>query len=105
MRERLEEIQARYSGKGETHFEVRGRGMVQGLAFMEEPALADRTTAGAFKRGLVIETSGSEGHVVKCLPALTIEEELMDAGLDILEESIEFALGRKKPVTLAGGVA
>ena len=33
---------------------------------------------------MIIETSGSKGHVVKCLPPLTIETDLLAKGLNIL---------------------
>jgi diaminobutyrate-2-oxoglutarate transaminase len=73
-------------------FSVRGRGMIQGLA-TADTALAGKITERAFELGLVIETSGSEGQVVKLLPALTIEEQTLRRGLDILEHSAAGVLG------------
>jgi diaminobutyrate-2-oxoglutarate transaminase len=76
----------------EAGFSVRGRGMIQGLA-TAEAGLAGRITARAFREGLVIETSGSEDQVIKLLPALTIEEQTLRNGLDILERSVAETLG------------
>lgn len=67
--------------------EVRGRGMIWGLADRECPQLAGAVSAQAFQRGLIIETSGTDDHVLKLLPPLTIEDELLEQGLDIIEES------------------
>ena len=55
--------------------------------------LAGKITSQAFEEGLVIETSGSEDQVIKLLPPLTIEEETLRRGLDILERSVAETLG------------
>ena len=65
----------------------RGRGMMQGVA-CADPALADRITAIAFQNGLIIETSGGNDEVVKLLMPLTIEQETLLKGLDILEQAV-----------------
>jgi len=101
---RLKKIQKRFTLRGEAPFEHRGRGMVQGMAFTGKPALAKEITEAGFRRGLIVETSGSESQVVKLLPPLTTENDLLEAGLDILEESIEEVLGTKK-TSVAGGMA
>lgn len=67
-------------------FSVRGRGMIQGLV-TEAPEIAGRITARAFEDGLVVETSGSQDQVIKLLPPLTIEEQTLRRGLDILERA------------------
>ena len=38
------------------------------------------------QRGLIIETSGTDDHVLKLLPPLTIEDDQLERGLDIIEE-------------------
>lgn len=73
-------------------FSVRGRGMIQGFATVH-PGLANKITSRAFREGLVIETSGAEDQVIKLLPPLTIEEETLRKGLDILERSVADTLG------------
>jgi len=77
--------------------EVRGRGLIQGLA-IGTPGLAAEIVRRAFERRLVIETAGSEGDVVKVLPPLVIEDALLEAGLDILEEAIRSALAGRRRV-------
>jgi diaminobutyrate-2-oxoglutarate transaminase len=83
MRNWLEHIAEDYPA-GE--FEVRGRGMIQGLS-STDPALADRIARRCFENGLVIETSGAD-DVLKLMPALTIDEKLLCQGLDIVEDSV-----------------
>lgn len=83
MRNWLEHIATDYP-LGE--FEVRGRGMIQGLA-SADPKLADRIAKRCFENGLVIETSGAD-DVLKLMPALTIDEKLLCQGLDIVEDSV-----------------
>ncbi len=60
---------------------------MQGLEFANGD-IASAITERAFEKGLVIETSGSDGQVVKILTPLTIEESLLSAGLDILEKCV-----------------
>ncbi|SDC60694.1 diaminobutyrate aminotransferase apoenzyme [Melghirimyces thermohalophilus] len=70
--------------------QVRGRGLMLGMEFPKE-GLADEVCSEAFKRGLIMETSGPNSEVVKLLPPLIIDDEGLDKGLGILEESIESA--------------
>jgi diaminobutyrate-2-oxoglutarate transaminase len=76
--------------------ERRGRGMIQGLACA--PALAGRITAEAFELGLLVETSGPEDEVVKLLPALTIPDEQLDEGLELLVRAVVGAVPATAPV-------
>lgn len=71
--------------------EVRGRGLMQGIACGPE-GLASKICRDAFEFGLIIETSGPEDEVVKLLPPLTIDEEGLTLGLSILEKSIQHVL-------------
>ncbi len=66
---------------------VRGRGLIQGIAF-ENAELAEKASAEAFKRGLIIETAGMEDQVLKLLPPLIISDEDLEKGLDIIEEAV-----------------
>lgn len=70
---------------------AKGRGFMQGIEF-QNGDLANRICREAFSRGLIIETSGSEGQVVKCLCPLTITPEELDQGLTILEQSVAAVL-------------
>ncbi|WP_148861127.1 diaminobutyrate--2-oxoglutarate transaminase [Marinobacter fonticola] len=69
-------------------FKVKGRGMMQGIA-CRDGDLAGKITARAFEKGLIIETAGPDDEVVKCLMPLTISEEDLQKGLDLLKESVE----------------
>jgi diaminobutyrate-2-oxoglutarate transaminase len=83
IRSRLKEVQAEHGGQ----MKHKGRGIMQGLECVNGQ-VASRITELAFKRGLIIETSGSDGQVVKILTPLTIEEDTLKAGLGILAECI-----------------
>jgi diaminobutyrate-2-oxoglutarate transaminase len=65
----------------------RGRGMLRGVTFADQ-TLARRVSRAAFERGLLVETSGAAGAVVKIMPPLTIESRALAAGLAILDEVI-----------------
>ncbi len=69
----------------------RGRGLLQGF-YTPVPGLASDVAAEAFKRQLIIETSGPNSEVVKLLPALTIDEDTLRQGLEIIRESLRVAL-------------
>lgn len=72
---------------------VRGRGLIQGLGFSEK-GLAEEVARAAFERGLIIETSGARGEVVKLLPPLTIGEDDLRDGVARIAESLEAAMAR-----------
>jgi diaminobutyrate-2-oxoglutarate transaminase len=82
LRQRLEALGEQYPEA----LSVRGRGLIQGLA-CAVPEHARRISQAAFERGLVVETSGAAGQVVKLLPPLVIEEQVLSEGLDVLAES------------------
>jgi diaminobutyrate-2-oxoglutarate transaminase len=54
--------------------------------------VASAVTSTCFERGLIIETSGAHDEIVKVLAPLTIDDELLEAGLDILEEAVRKAM-------------
>lgn len=70
---------------------VRGRGLIFGME-CSPPELANAITGEAFKRGVIVETSGADSQVVKLLPPLTIEMDTLKRGLKVLEESLVAAL-------------
>ena len=72
---------------GEGGLSARGRGMMQGLD-CSRGEFASNVSRTAFENGLIIETSGSEGQVLKCLSPLTISDQELDEGLAILEASV-----------------
>lgn len=81
---RFESIVSKY---GEGNFYTKGRGMFQGINCVNGE-LASRISRAAFKKGLIIETSGADGQVIKLLCPLVITEENLIKGLDIIEVSI-----------------
>ncbi|MEX0791946.1 MAG: diaminobutyrate--2-oxoglutarate transaminase [Pirellulaceae bacterium] len=75
---------------------VRGRGLIQGIQF-EDPSIAAKVSAAAFKRGLIIETAGPDDEVLKTLPPLTINDQALKEGLNILVDSVHEVRGDAKP--------
>ncbi|AJE40094.1 diaminobutyrate--2-oxoglutarate transaminase [Streptomyces nodosus] len=67
--------------------EYRGRGLVWGLEFHDK-GRAERIARRAFDLGLLVETSGPEGEVVKLLPALTVTADELDEGLRTLARAV-----------------
>lgn len=90
IRKRLDEI---VDNDGDGYLSTRGRGMIQGLV-CETGEMATQISRAAFERGLIIETSGSEGEVVKCLCPLTITQEELEKGMDMLEGAVQDVLSQ-----------
>lgn len=76
---------------------VRGRGMIRGLVADDDDGLAGDICAAAFERGLVLETAGVNDQVVKVMPPLTIEDAVLENGLDILEDAVVAVLAERFP--------
>ncbi|MDY7219038.1 diaminobutyrate--2-oxoglutarate transaminase [Denitrificimonas sp. JX-1] len=67
--------------------ELRGCGMMHGLDMVTgEKAAA--VVASAFEQNLIIPTCGPNGRVVKVMPPLTIEDDVLEEGLARLEKAI-----------------
>ncbi|MBD2857539.1 diaminobutyrate--2-oxoglutarate transaminase [Spongiibacter sp. KMU-158] len=79
---------------GVTKINTRGRGMMQGLV-MQSGEIADAVVAACFERGLVIETCGNRGQVVKCFCPLTISIEALERGLNIVSEAVKEVMAEK----------
>ncbi len=86
--QRLEQIVTRYPRLNGKH---RGLGLMHGIAYASSQT-AEQISCAAFERGLIVETAGHQGEVLKLLPPLTIDSEALAKGLDILEEAIESVL-------------
>lgn len=88
LRDRLEKIaQTINTHQYPNILGVRGRGMIQGLD-CQDGAVAHQIIKAAFKNGLILETAGDQGEVIRCLPPLTISEIELNQGLLLLEKSI-----------------
>jgi len=66
---------------------MKGRGLMSGLIFHRR-GTAQLVAAEAFRRGLLIETGGPHGEVLKLFPPLTIELKVLEDGLRRLREAI-----------------
>ena len=93
LRERLEAIAAKHP---EQDIDVRGRGLAYGFEIRSDLSAAGEISAKCFENGLVIETAGAEGQVVKFLPPLTISEKRLKEGLERFEKSIDDLFNEKK---------
>ncbi|HET8599856.1 MAG TPA: diaminobutyrate--2-oxoglutarate transaminase [Segeticoccus sp.] len=71
----------------------RGRGLLAGVHF-PDTEVAEKLAAAAFQRGLLVETSGPDSEVLKVMPPLTVTEEELERGLDILIDSGRAVLPR-----------
>jgi diaminobutyrate-2-oxoglutarate transaminase len=87
--QRRGDLLARRLGRmAKTHgLTVRGRGMMRGIDVGSGETAAAITEA-CFAEGLIIETSGAHDEIVKVLAPLVIDDDLLSAGLDILERSL-----------------
>lgn len=92
IRDRLKVISKEYNS---LDMDIRGRGLIYGLQ-ISEPNICRDISAEAFSQGLVIELSGADSDVIKFLPPLVIEEEILEEGLDIVEEAIYKVYNRKE---------
>jgi 4-aminobutyrate aminotransferase/(S)-3-amino-2-methylpropionate transaminase len=89
---RLREMQDRHAVIGD----VRGRGMMNAIELVadrETKEPLDGTTGTAIvkrclEEGVVILKAGTYDNVIRLLPPLTIDEALLDEGLDVLADAI-----------------
>ena len=82
--ERLKNIVSKY---GEGNFTAKGRGLFQGIHCVNGE-IAGKITSAAFKKGMIIETSGADDQVVKFFCPLVISDENLTKGINIVEEAI-----------------
>jgi len=80
----LQAICDRYPGE----FRVKGRGLMRGIS-ARNPDVTGPITRRAFELGLIIETSGPNDEVIKCLMPLTIATEDLKKGAAILAQSVD----------------
>ncbi len=75
--------------------EVRGKGLMVGVASKVD-GLATKVSHEAFERGLIMETAGPKDEVFKLFPPLTIDDQGLEKGLHIIEQSVKAALTTKE---------
>ncbi|MER7176736.1 4-aminobutyrate--2-oxoglutarate transaminase [Streptomyces mesophilus] len=90
MKARLTAIQDKYEIVGD----IRGRGAMIAIELVKDPATKEpnaEATAALAKachaEGLLVLTCGTYGNVLRFLPPLVIGEDLLNEGLDILEQA------------------
>ena len=75
--------------------EHRGLGAMRALELVEQsPDLASAVTSAAFERGLLLLSCGTHGNVVRLLPPLSITDDELERGLELLEEAFGDARAR-----------
>jgi 2,2-dialkylglycine decarboxylase (pyruvate) len=103
----LRELQRTYEQVGE----VRGRGLLVGLELVDDRdsrrpanALGSAVTAECLKRGLSmnIARSGSASNCFRMAPPLTITEDEIEIGVQILDEAIGSVLASRARLLDAG---
>lgn len=67
--------------------ECRGVGLMQGVEFYDEN-ISEQVTKDCFANKLLIETCGPKDQVIKLMPALTINKDLLQIALDQLRDVI-----------------
>lgn len=87
----LRSIPARFPDR---HLCVRGRGMSWGLEF-GRPAAASVVSSWALERGLIVEPARLRDDILLVLPPITISEETLREGLDLLNEAVAMFLAHK----------
>ncbi len=92
LRKRLDELKERYEVIGD----VRGKGPMLAMEFVKDretkepyPEAASKVLKGALAEGLLTLKAGLYGNCVRLHPPLTIDDELLEKGLTILEDAIK----------------
>jgi len=79
--------------------DVRGRGAMVAVEFVKpgtgtgngpepDPALASAVAKACIAQGVVVLTCGTYGNVIRFLPPLSMSDELLDEGLDVVAEAL-----------------
>jgi 4-aminobutyrate aminotransferase/(S)-3-amino-2-methylpropionate transaminase len=80
--------------------DLRGIGCMMGVEFVRDekktpwPELVSETVREAALRGLIIESAGTYGNVVRFLSPLVISDAQLERGLEILKEAVTVSLGK-----------
>jgi 4-aminobutyrate aminotransferase/(S)-3-amino-2-methylpropionate transaminase len=91
MKQRLLGMQLTDSRIGD----VRGRGamiaveLVKAGTILPDPALTAAVAAESRRNGVIVLTCGTDGNVLRFLPPLTIDEDLLNEALDIIAAAFE----------------
>lgn len=90
MLPRLTELKEKFTSIGD----VRGRGAMLAVELVSDPVaktpdakLTAALASACHQQGLITLTAGTYGNVLRFLPPLSIGEELLTEGLDILSDA------------------
>ncbi len=80
--------------------DVRGKGPMVAMELVSDratkepaPKAAARVIEECYRQGLIVMKAGTYDNVVRLLPPLTIEDHLVDEGLEIMEKALAAATG------------
>lgn len=77
----------------DSRLELRGMGLIWGIDFGKiDPNLSEVIIEKCFARNLICECAGRQGAVLKIMPPLVIEDDLLQKGLEIIAASTKEAL-------------
>lgn len=93
VRERLDALAGRFD---KAQLRTRGRGLIQALESDIE-GFAEEICREAFANGLIMETAGIKSQVAKVMPPLTIDEDVLEEGLETLEKAVAVVAARHFP--------
>jgi 4-aminobutyrate aminotransferase/(S)-3-amino-2-methylpropionate transaminase len=92
--DRLTALQAELPAIGD----LRGRGAMQALELVRpgthdpDAGAAGRIAAACHAEGVIVLTCGTWGNVIRLLPPLTIGDDLLVEGLEVLESAVRTVL-------------
>ncbi len=96
IRSRFAQWQSRFPQIGD----VRGLGAMVAMELVKDrtskaPAkeLTGKLQAEALKRGVILLSAGTLGNVIRVLVPLTVEDEVLEEGLDVMEQALKAAVG------------
>lgn len=89
--------------------DIRGPGLMNAVEFnvagtdRPSPEFTNKVREEALSRGLILLTCGVYGNVIRFLPPLTVQDEVFDEALNLLEESVRAARGEGAHQSGKGG--
>ena len=79
----------------DSRLQLRGIGLIWGIDFGEiSPSLSEEVIEKCFEKKLICECAGRDGAVLKIMPPLVIEDDMLIKGLSIIKDSIKETLSK-----------
>ena len=77
----------------DSRLELRGMGLIWGIDFGKiNPGLSEQIIEKCFEQNLICECAGRNGAVLKIMPPLVIDDELLMKGLEIIANATKETL-------------